>query len=72
MKFDGNQSLRNLKFYLETETFSQYKVSVLVAGLTPPGSKYPLGMVIFQDGYLSKKIISTSKNERLNHISGTI
>ena len=41
---------------------SQYKVSVLVGGFTPPpGDKYPLGMVIFQDGYLSKELISTFK-----------
>ena len=45
------------------EIFGQYKVSVLVQGLTPlpPAGKYPLGMVIFQAGYLSKELISTSK-----------
>ena len=37
MKFDRNRSLRNLKFYFEIEIFSQYKVSVLLGGLTPPG-----------------------------------
>ena len=62
MRFDGNRSLRQLKFYFEIEIFSQYKVSVLVgASLPPGGSKYPLGMVNFQDGYLSKELISTSK-----------
>ena len=63
MRFDGNRSLRNLKFYFEIEIFSQCKVSVLVGGLTPPplGTNIPLGMVIFQDGYLSKELISTSK-----------
>ena len=62
MRFDGNRSLRNLKFYFKIEIFSQYKVSVLIRVLTPPpGGKYPLGMVIFQDGYLSKEFISTSK-----------
>ena len=62
MRFDGNRSLRNLKFYFEIEIFSQYKASVLVGGLSPPpGGKYPLGMIIFQDGYLSKELISTSK-----------
>ena len=63
MRLDGNRSFRNLKFYFEIEIFSQYKVSVLVGDLTPPplGGKYPLGMVIFQDGYLSKELISTSK-----------
>ena len=61
MRFDGNGSLRNLKFYFEIEIFSQYKVSVLLLfycyGLTSPPplrGKYLLGMVIFQDGYLSK------------------
>ena len=62
MRLDGNRSLRNLKFYFEIEIFSQYKVFVLVGGLTPPsGGKYPLEMVIFEDGYLSKELISTSK-----------
>ena len=63
MRLDGNRSLRNLKFYFEIEIFSQYKISVLVGGLIPPtpGGKYPLGMIIFQDGYLSKELISTSK-----------
>ena len=64
MRYDGNQSLRNLKFYFEIEIFSQYKASVLVGGLTPtppPEGKYSLWMVIFQDGYLSKELISTSK-----------
>ena len=63
MRLDGNRSLRNLKFYFEIEIFSQYKVSVLVGGLTRPsvGGIYPLGMVIFQDGYLSKELIGTSK-----------
>ena len=62
MRFEGKRSLRNLKFYFEIEIFSQYKVSVLVGGLTPlPEGKYPLGVVIFQDGYLSKELISTSK-----------
>ena len=63
MRFDGNRSLRNLKFYFEIELFSQYKVSILF-GHTPSlplGGKYLLGMVIFQDGYLSKELISTSK-----------
>ena len=58
MRLDGNRSLRNLKFYFEIEIFSQYKVSVLVGG---PGGKYPLGMVIFQDGYFSKELIIASK-----------
>ena len=61
MRFDGNRSLRNLKFYFEIEIFSQYKVSVLVGSLTPPGGKYPFWMVIFQDGSLSKELSSTSK-----------
>ena len=39
MRFDGHRSLRNLKFYFETEIVSQYKISVLVGGLTPPGGK---------------------------------
>ena len=62
MRFDGNRSLRNLKFYFEIEIFSQCKVSVLVGGLTPPnpGSKYPLEIVNFQDGF-SKELFSTSK-----------
>ena len=38
----------------------KYKLSFLVA-LTPPEGKYPFGMVIFQDGYLSKELISFSK-----------
>ena len=59
MRFDGNRSLRNLKFYFEIEIFSQYKGSVFVGDLIPsPGGKYPLGMVFFQDGYLSKELIS--------------
>ena len=33
IRFDGNRSLRNLKFYFEIEIFRQYKVSVLVGGL---------------------------------------
>ena len=62
MRFNGNRSLQNLKFYFEIEIFNQYKVSVLVGGLTPSTSgKYPLGMVIFRNGYLSKELISTSK-----------
>ena len=63
MRFDGNRTLRNLKFYFEIEIFSQYKVSILVVSLTlsPAGAKYPLGIVIFQDGYLSKELISTSQ-----------
>ena len=62
MRFDGNRSLRNLNFFFEIEIFRQYKVSVFVGGLTPsPGSKYPLGMRIFLDGYLSRELISTSK-----------
>ena len=64
MRFDGNQSLRNLKFYFEMEIFSQYKVFILVGGLTPPlGVKYPLEMVIFRDGYLSNELINTSKTK---------
>ena len=64
MRFDGNRSLQNLKFYFEIEIFSQCKVSVLVGGLTLSfGSKYTLGMVIFQDGYLSKELINTSKTK---------
>ena len=63
MRFDGNRSLRNLKFYIETEVFSQYKFSISVGALTPLTSvyKYLHGMVIFQGGYLSKELISTSK-----------
>ena len=62
MRFDGNRSLRNLKFCFEIEIFNQYKVSVLVGDLTAPlGGKYPLGMVIILDGYLSEDLISTSK-----------
>ena len=62
MRFDGNRSLRNLKFQFEMEIFSQYKVSVFVGDLTPPAEgKYPLGMVIFQNAYLSKELISISK-----------
>ena len=64
MRFDGNRSLQNLKFCFEIEIFSQSKDSVLVGGLTPlPGGKYPLGMVIFEDGYLSKELMSTSKTK---------
>ena len=56
MRFDRNRLLGNLKFYFEIEVISQFKVSILVGGLTlPPGGKYPLGMVIFQDWYPSKK-----------------
>ena len=65
MRLDGNRSLRNLKFYFEIEIFSQYKVSVLIGGLIHPPAvvvvKYPLGMVNFQDGYLSKELINTLK-----------
>ena len=62
MRFDGNRSLRNLKSYFEIEIFSQYKINILVGGLPPgPGGKYLLGMVFFQDRYLSKELISTSK-----------
>ena len=62
MRLDENRSLRNLKFYFEIEIFSQYKVSVLVGGLTPlPEGKYHLGIKIFQDWFLSKEFISTSK-----------
>ena len=62
MGFDRNRSLQNLKFYFEIKIFSHYEISVLVGGLTsPPGGKYPLGMVIFQDECLSKELISTSK-----------
>ena len=45
MRFDGNRSLQNLKFYFDLEIFNQYKVSVLVWGLTPPpmGSNTPSG-----------------------------
>ena len=59
---DENRPLQNLKFYFETEIFSQYKVYVLEGVFAPPlGSKYPLGMIIFQDGYLSKELISISE-----------
>ena len=62
MRSYGNRTLQNLKFYIEIEIFSEYKVSVSVMDLTSPlGGKYPLGMLIFEDGYLSKKLISTSK-----------
>ena len=61
MRFGGNRSLRALKFDFEIEIFSQYKVSLLVGGLTPAWEQIALGMVIFQDGYLSKELISTSK-----------
>ena len=62
MGLDRNLSLRNLKFYIEIEIFSQYKVSVLVRGhIPPPGGKYPLGMVKFRAGLFSKELISTSK-----------
>ena len=64
MRLDGNRSLRNSKFYFEIEIFSQYKVYVLVGGLIPLlRGKYPLGMVIFQDGYLSKELMGTSKTK---------
>ena len=58
MRFNGNRSLQNLKFYFEIEIFSHYKVSALVENLTSPqfGGKYPLVMTIFQDGYLSKEL----------------
>ena len=72
MRLDGNLLLRNFKFYFEIEICSQYKVSVLVGSHTHPGGKYPHGMVIFQDGYLSKDLISTSKTSDLHYISGTI
>ena len=59
MKFDGK---RNLKFYFEIEIFCQHKISVSVGGVAlPPGGKYLLGMIIFQDGNLSKELISTSE-----------
>ena len=62
MRFDGNGSFRNLKFLFEIEIFSQHKVSVLLGGFTsPPGGKYSLEMLFFQDGYLSKELISPSK-----------
>ena len=47
MRLDGNQSLRNLKFYFEIEIFSQYKVIVLVGGLTLA----PWGQIPRRDGY---------------------
>ena len=51
-----------LKFYFEIEIFSQYNVCVLVGGLAPPVlANTSSGFVIFQDGYLSKELISTSK-----------
>ena len=61
MKFDGNQSLRNLKFSFEKEILGQYKVPALVGGLTAFRGKYPLEIIIFEDGYLSKELICTSK-----------
>ena len=61
MRFDENLSLRNLEFFFEIEIFSQYKVSVLVGASLPPGGKYPLRMVFFQDGYLTEELINTSK-----------
>ena len=61
ISFDGNQSLRILKFYFEIEIFSQYKVSALVGASLTLWEQTPLGMVIFQDGYFSKELISTSK-----------
>ena len=74
MRLDGNRSLRNLKFYFEIEIFSQYKISVLVGDLTmgppPHGGHIPHGMVVFQDGYISKELISTSKTDGWTHISG--
>ena len=64
MRFDGNRSLRNSKFYFEIEIFSHYKVYVLVGGLTPPPlGANTLGMVIFKYGYLSKELMSTSKTK---------
>ena len=57
MRLDGNRSLRNLKFYFGIEIFCQYKVSVLVEDLlSSPGGKYPVGMVIFQDGEEIKQV----------------
>ena len=62
MRFEGNRSLRNLKFYFEIKIFSQFKDSDLVGGLTPPPwGQILLGVVTFQDGCLSKELISTSK-----------
>ena len=47
MRFDGNRSLRNLKFYFEIEIFIQYKVSVLKGGLN-----LPWGQISPSDGVL--------------------
>ena len=60
MRFDGNQSLQNLKFYIEIEIFSQYKVSILV------GPPLPWCQIPPRDGNFSrlvsfKRTISTSK-----------
>ena len=73
MRFDGNRSLRNLKFYFEIEIFSEYKVSVLVGGLTPPSWV----QIFLRDGNFSKwvslkKTHQYLQNEWLNHTSGTI
>ena len=61
MRFDGNQSLQNFKFYFEKEIFSQYKIPVSVGGLTPLlGANTPSGWYFLKGGY-SKEFISTSK-----------
>ena len=54
MRLDGNRSLRNLKFYFEIEIFSEYKV-------VAPRGKYPHRDGNFQDVYILKELISTSK-----------
>ena len=60
MRFDGNRSLRNLKFYFEIEIFCQYKVYVLVGGLT-----LPLGANTPWDGNFSKWVFFYSNHQYL-------
>ena len=74
MRFDGNWSLRNLKFYFEIDIFSQYKVSVLVEHHTMGPS---MGAYTPRDGNFSRWVSfkRTHKyilNEWLNHTSETV
>ena len=74
MRLDGNRSLRNLKFFFEIEIFSQYKVFVLVVGLTtlPPGGEIAPCDGNFSRWVTFKRTHQYLLNEWLNYISGTI